>query len=103
MEEMAFAPSSGHAAASMSTEPVSILDNYSGVMEHRSQAYNSRSSMTASDRPDMEQLSRSPSDAMDKMLYQRNTTEVAVKIEDFQIINIIGKGTFGKVSYLDCV
>jgi hypothetical protein len=31
------------------------------------------------------------------MLFQRRTTEVQVQFEDFQMINIIGKGTFGKV------
>ena len=31
------------------------------------------------------------------MIYQRRTTEVRVGFEDFQMINIIGKGTFGKV------
>lgn len=31
------------------------------------------------------------------MIFQRRTTEVQVGFEDFQMINIIGKGTFGKV------
>lgn len=76
------------------------MDNYSGLMQHRSEAA-TRKSISSSERRSLfldEVLEKSSSTASDsQMIFQRRTTEVRVAFEDFVMINIIGKGTFGKV------
>jgi hypothetical protein len=50
LEEIEFSPASGINPISSPSESASVLDNYNGVMEHRSQAYSNRNSLTAKDR-----------------------------------------------------
>ena len=70
-------------------------------MEHRQQAITNRNSMTASageKNPMLDQIMSEPGDSQAQTLYRRQTTsEVHFGFDDFQMINIIGKGTFGKV------
>ena len=79
------------------TEPASVIDNYTNVMAHRSQAYGNRGSIKNEDRPLFEDMAKGETSDY-QTLYRRSTTEVHVGFDDFQMIHIIGKGTFGKVS-----
>ena len=69
-----------------------IMDDFSGLMEHRSQAYSTKRSSLANARMPCDQESHKCAAA-----YQKSTSDSTVFFEDFKIINIVGKGTFGKV------
>jgi hypothetical protein len=77
------------------------MDNYNKVMEHRSRAYSNRNSMTASagrENPMIDEILAGKDKSDAQTLYRRQTIPgVEFGFDDFQMINIIGKGTFGKV------
>jgi hypothetical protein len=77
------------------------MDNYNKVMEHRSRAYSNRNSMTASagrENPMIDEIIAGKDKSDAQTLYRRQTIPgVEFGFDDFQMINIIGKGTFGKV------
>ena len=77
------------------------MDNYNKVMEHRSRAYSNRNSMTASagrENNMIEEMLAGKDKSDAQTLYRRQTIPgVEFGFDDFQMINIIGKGTFGKV------
>lgn len=73
------------------TEPMEILDNYTHNMEHRSRAYSHHRTNSA-----VEEGDSIYQEARSSILFSKSMADCCI-FEDFKIVHIIGKGTFGKV------
>eukprot|EP00347_Sterkiella_histriomuscorum_P024519 403330825 len=74
-------------------EPLEIMDNYTKNLERRSRAYSNRGSQYGKPNQEVPQNE----DGECQTVFQRSNSDGEVNFDDFRILSIVGKGTFGKV------
>jgi hypothetical protein len=85
------------------TEALEILDNYTNMVEERKETQAAYTKFKMTNRSDsIEGITENDevfSSERSSTIYTKSSAEtIKITFDDFQIISIIGKGTFGKVS-----
>lgn len=84
------------------TEPLEILDNYTKMVEERKETSDAYAKFKMTNRSDsyggIAENDEIFSSERSSTIYTKSSAETnKISFDDFQIISIIGKGTFGKV------
>ena len=87
------------------TEPLEILDNYTKMVEERKETQAAYTKFKMTNRSDsyggITENDEVFSSERSSTMYTKSSAETnKFTFDDFQIISIIGKGTFGKVRYI---
>ena len=84
-----------------STQPgapiIEMIDDLDSSINHRGKAYVSSTRLSNQVPESQEQVMGKLSDAS-QSLYCRSSEDSAVVLDDFQLVSVIGKGNFGKVT-----